>query len=837
VTAAWRLLVRATVLGPMREAPGRVALSLLAIALGVALGFAIHLINESAAQEMASAARRLFGTADLTVQGAASGFDESLYPRVARVPGVAVASPIVQIRARLPGRPDILMLQGIDILKAARMQPRADLPASRSRMELFAGDGVDLSPSAARHLGVQPGDRIRVQVGIKPVPLTVQGLLPAGAFPQRIGIMDIGAAQWRLGFLGRLTRIDLRLAPGVNPAQVRSAVAALLPAGVQVTTPEVEAQEAIGLSRAYRANLTALALVALFTGAFLVFSTQALAVVRRRRQIALLRALGLSARGQLAAALAEGAVIGALGSAIGLALGYALSLLALRRLGSDLGAGYFAGLEPTLQVAGWEWILFFGLGLAVALAGTWLPAREAGRVAPARALKSGDEEEPLRRLRGRAPGTALMAVAGAALLLPPIDGLPLAGYFAIACFLLGAVAWMPTVVRFSFARLPLGGAAWLQAATAHLRGTAGQATVSVAGVLVSVSLMVAMAIMVTSFRDSLDAWLGRMLPADLYLRAGQADEAGFFSPVEQRTIAATPGIARAEFTRYRELVLRADAPPVTLIARPLPSGRAGELLGLQSEVRPATGLTPVWVSEAAADLYGWYLSQRIELPLGQKAVPVEVSGIWRDYARQGGALVMDLDRYRALTGDRDAGSASLWLAPGADLDTVAARLRAELPPQASFDLAAPGEIRAASLSVFDRTFAVTYALEAVAVLIGLFGISAAASVRVLARRAEFGMLRHLGMTRSEIARMLALEGAALGAAGTLAGLAAGWVIALVLISVVNRQSFHWSMDLHAPWVPLAGLAAILIATAALTSVWSGRGAMGDDVVRAVKEDW
>jgi len=190
-----------------------------------------------------------------------------------------------------------------------------------------------------------------------------------------------------------------------------------------------------------------------------------------------------------------------------------------------------------------------------------------------------------------------------------------------------------------------------------------------------------------------------------------------------------------------------------------------------------------------------------------------------------------------LTGDRNAGGASLWLAPGADLDAVAARLRARLPQEASFDLAAPGEIRAASLSVFDRTFAVTYALEAVAVLIGLLGISAAASVRVLARRAEFGMLRHLGMTRSEIGGMLALEGAALGAAGTLAGLAAGWIIALVLIGVVNRQSFHWSMDLHAPWGPLAGLAGILVATAALTSVCSGREAMGDDVVRAVKEDW
>jgi putative ABC transport system permease protein len=200
-------------------------------------------------------------------------------------------------------------------------------------------------------------------------------------------------------------------------------------------------------------------------------------------------------------------------------------------------------------------------------------------------------------------------------------------------------------------------------------------------------------------------------------------------------------------------------------------------------------------------------------------------------------VVIDSARFRELTGDADAGSASLWLASGEAPDAVAARLRARLPADAAFDLARPAEIRAVSLAIFDRTFAVTYALEAVAVLIGLFGISAAAGARVLARRAEFGMLRHVGMTRRQIAAMLGLEGAALGAVGAVAGLAVGFVIALVLIFVVNRQSFRWSMDLSVPWGLLALLLATLVAAAALTAVWSGRRAMGEDVVRAVKEDW
>ncbi|HSO06366.1 MAG TPA: FtsX-like permease family protein, partial [Pelomicrobium sp.] len=613
------------------------------------------------------------------------------------------------------------------------------LPGSGGEFDLFGEDAIYLSPAAARHLGLAAGDRIALQVGIEPVALTVKGLLSGSAYPQRIAVMDIGTAQWKLNALGRLTRVDLRLAAGAHAGRVKAAIAADLPPDVQVTTPALEAQEAISLSRSYRANLTALALVALFTGAFLVLSTQALAMVRRRRQVALLRALGMTGRGQLAAMLGEGAAIGALGAAAGVALGYALAALAVEALGADLGAGYFPGLEPRLAVAPGEWALFFGLGVAVAVAGTALPALEAARVQPAQALKAGDEERPFKRVRGRLAGTVLMALAGAALLVPPVAGLPLPGYFAIAAFLVGAVAWMPSFVRFVFGRLPAGRAAWYQVAAAHLRGTAGQATVAIAGVLVSFSLMVAMAIMTVSFRDSLDAWLERVLPADLYLRAGTGD-AGYFSPAVQDAIAGTPGVARAEFTRYRELLLAPDAPAVTLIAKPVAPATAPDVLWLQARTSAATDLPPAWVSEAAADLYGWQPGSRIELPFGGRRHAFEVLGVWRDYARQSGAVVIDLARYRELTGDRDAGSASVWLDAGASPDAVAQRLRARLPAEATFDLAQPAEIRAVSLSIFDRTFAVTYALEAVAVLIGLFGISAAAGARVLARRAEFGML-------------------------------------------------------------------------------------------------
>jgi putative ABC transport system permease protein len=218
-------------------------------------------------------------------------------------------------------------------------------------------------------------------------------------------------------------------------------------------------------------------------------------------------------------------------------------------------------------------------------------------------------------------------------------------------------------------------------------------------------------------------------------------------------------------------------------------------------------------------------------------VRASVRGLWRDYERPGGSIVMDRQAFIALSGERNATTAALWLRPGVQPEDFSGRLRDAVARDGDYDIAAPAEIRKLSLALFDRTFAVTYLLEAVAVLIGLFGISASTSSQVLARRGEFGMLRHLGVTRREIGKMLAFEGAALGAIGVAAGLVVGALVSVILIFVVNRQSFHWTMDVHVPWGLLALLSGVLVAAAAVTAAVSGRQAMGDDVVRAVKEDW
>lgn len=842
------LLIEAAITGPMRRSPGRTLLAVLAIALGVALGLAIYLINRSAADEISLAARSLYGLADFSVEGSGDGFDENLYPRVARVPGVAVASPVVEVEAKLVGRRGALTLIGLDGFRSQQLQPAFAAAVvggggeSRDSSEEEANDFDDrsilLSASAARELQLKRGDFVEFQVGVQRERLRVSGVLPPAALQEFAGVVDIAAAQWLFGRLGKLSRVNLRLASGSSPDQVRAVLDEILPANVKVTTPGEATDDALRLSRAYRSNLTALALVALFTGGFFVYSTQSLAALRRRREFAVMHAIGVTRSEQLMLMLSGSVIVGVLGAAIGIVVGVIVARIGLSALGADLGAGYFRGLAPGLNVHVVEIAVFSLLGIGVAVAGALRPALDAARVPTASALKAGDITSGEIHSHGWIVLT-LGVLAAITVSLPPIAGLPLPGFVAIALLLIGCVVAMPSVVRFVLRHAPRLRHIPYEIAIAQIAGTARYATLSVSSIIVSFSLMASMAIMVTSFRDSLDQWTQKVLPADLYVRVGYVGQSSYLDEALAQSMSRLPGVEKVAFSRFARVQLSADRPALTLIARTLDPKRPDDALWMMSTAADdlPEGAVPVWISEAAADLYALSPGAEIRFELGGKPVVASVRGVWRDYEHQSGAIVISRDDYLALTGDRSVNTVWFWLDDSADLGKVGNAIRDLMPPGTEHDLRTPGEIRALSLAAFDRTFAITYLLELVAVTIGLFGIAAGISAQVLARRGEFGALRHLGFTRGQVARMLAIEGSVLGALGVIVGLIAGTVISLILIYVVNRQSFHWSMDLRAPLGLLAGLSVALIAASALIAVVSGRQAMGGEVLRAVREDW
>ncbi|WP_290877483.1 ABC transporter permease [Aquabacterium sp.] len=861
----WRLL-RSFSWPEWRHHGPRHATAVLAVLLGVALAFSVHLINESALSEFSAAVRSVNGQADVSLQAARGGFDESLYPRVAQHPQVAVASPVVALRTQALGRDGRLhplRVIGLDALVAAPLAPAllpqpvphsstSSLTSSSTqdhRFDGFALDTIALNASARRQLGVQVGEALTVLGGADgqtTLSLRVSATVAAGG--EALGVMDIAAAQDRFGRLGQLSRIDVKLAEG---ARLNDVIGALrLPPGVQADAAGEASQRVSNVSRAYRVNLTVLALVALFTGGFLVFSILSLSVAKRQQQFALLGVLGLSARERLQLVLWESAAVGLLGSALGLALGTGLAAAALKLLAGDLGGGYFPGIAPSLQWSPWAAALYGGLGVVAALAGGWLPARSAQGLAPAQALKGlGDARQAG---HGQWLGPALLVLGGGLSLLPAVGGVPLWAYIAVACVLMGGIACVPGLVGLLLGALPAPRHPATLLAVERARRMRHTATVAMAGVVASLSLSVALTVMVASFRDSVTGWLDVVLPADLYARTAKAGGDGpdgdglHLGPALLAEIARTPGVRRVGGVRVSSLSLDAAQAPVALISRELVDPAkslplVGELVAMPDH--PAAPVIPIYVSEAMVDLYAAHPGRTLALPLraGQPFVPAFVRGVWRDYARQQGAIVLHEADYQRLTGDTTVNDLALWLQPEARTDAVQAAIRTAATRTgldgAQIEFAEPRQIRETTLRIFDRSFAVTYWLQAVAIGIGLFGTAASFSAQVLARRKEFGLLAHLGFTRGQVLATVAGEGAALTGVGALLGLALGMGVSVVLVHVVNPQSFHWTMDLLLPWWRLMALCASVVAAGTLTALLAGRAAVGQDAVMAVKEDW
>jgi putative ABC transport system permease protein len=831
----WRVLL----LAQWRESPLRLLVTVMAIALGVALGAAVYLVNNAALNEFGLATKKLTGEADVIVRGPREGFSEDLFGRLAKDTAVSAASPVLELDVALPGRRETLEVLGMDAFRAAALQPALIGDIGAGVFALFRADGIYLSTSAAEELKLRRGDTLQVIVGSSPKSLRVLGILSEGTYPQALGLMDIASAQWTFNRIGRLNRIDLRLRPGNDVEAFRRTLGRKLPEGVLAVAPPVERNRAVTVTRAYRVNLNMLALVALWTGAFLVFSTQSLAVLRRRRSLALLRALGVT-RGQLQRALiGEGAALGVAGSLLGVILGSAFAAAILRFLAGDLGNGQLRAVGASLREAPLPMLAFFAMGTAVASVGAWLPARNAARRPPASTLKGGDGSYVAVARASAYAGFALLGLGAVLSRLPPVGGLPVFGYAAIAALLFGAVLLVPTLTVRGLSLAPRTHRIVLDTAVAQLRENVGLSTLSLASIIVSFSLMVAMAIMVYSFRVSFDHWLGRLLPADMQLREPLGNDTAYWSPADQAKLAKTAGISRIEFRRTRRFLLDPAREPVTLIARGDTAAQAAEELPLvrSGKLPLPSGAEPAWISEALQDLYGYRIGDRIALPLAGRTRQFTVAGIWRDYARMSGSIVISRQAYIADTGDGSANEGSIWLNDGARAAQTEAALRAQFARGDSLEILTSTALRARSLQIFDRAFAITYALEAIAVIIGLTGVSFAASSTALARRAEFGMLRHIGMLRGQIVGMLAGEGILTGAFGVAYGLILGGALSLILVYIVNRQSFHWSIDLAIPAWQLAILSLTLIAAAAVTAIWSGRAATSQDAVQAVREDW
>lgn len=832
-TLAW-WLVRAQFL--TRRAA--TALSILAIALGVALGYAIHLINDAALADFAQAMKTVQGEPDAVIlpHDGAGHVPQALIDELARDEAVALLAPVIETSVRLGQQAAAVRLIGVDPFSAALLMP-ALLPRDGGAIAggildggLYASQSVlDELGVAARTATPGAGTNITLVRGAARWTARLVGDLPAVPAGERLLVADIAWVQAYFGPREGVGELRVRLTPGSNAAAWRSAIAARLPPGLGVRAAEDNQARVSNVSRAYRVNLNVLATVALLTGAFLVFATQLTSVAQRSTQFALLGVLGLPPRMRLLQVLIEGLAIGLPGSALGLALGYALAIAFTRTVGGDLGGGFFAASTPTVVPQWLPALGFFALGCCASLAGALYPAW-LNRVQPlAQALRAGFAQHPRRDSGARHPRhlLGLVPIVTAALTalaltrVPAIAGLPLGGYAAIALVLALGIAAAPLATRLAFgavARTDLP--APLRVAVQNVLQAPLMAQVAASGLIVSFALTVSMVTMVASFRTALDHWLDAVLPAPHYMRSK-----GLPLPPQLLAAVDRPGspFARVERMASGKLSLDPRRPPAALLVREIDRTNPGARLPFTGPVvAPAGGMITVWVSEALQEMQGLHAGQTLRLPLLGGEVEVRVGGVWRDYARQFGAVVMAAEDYQSLGGKFEPTDLALW--PRAGAEDAAHRWLAEQAAHHGIESAESGEIRRISLSIFDQSFAVTYALEAAAMLIGLFGLAVTLVASVWLRGRELATLAALGFDRAMLSRAVVFEGAMIALAGLVLGLATGIAVGAILTHVVNPQAFHWRMPLLVPWSQVLPIALGTLAAGMLASLVAARQA-------------
>jgi putative ABC transport system permease protein len=852
----------------LRDQPWQWGIASLSIALGLALAVSIHLVNQSAVGSMNRALKSLAGEAQAQIlprHDNRAGFSDRVLDELLsqRDPlGLRDASPIVKGRIK---QIDIL---GIDLFRAATVS-RSLLPlaGNAGSLDLLDEGTIFLSQAALQKLEKKPGDYISVESQAGVTKLRIAGELSTSD-PSPMGVMDIASAQVLFNRLDQLDRIDISLREEQSIEAFTKGLQSLASeqpsfAGLMVLTPQSQEHQLANLSRAYRVNLTVLALVAVLTGAFLIHSAVRLSTLRQQQQLALLAVLGARPWVIQFVVILKAVLISGFGGLMGLLLGVALATVLLKTVGTDLGAGYFSGQSAELSIEPLSLLGFFFLSVGLGLVSGWGPSLQVLTKSPIRSLHWGAVQATQVSSSQRRLALLLACLGLTAMSAPAMNGLALAAYAGIACLLFAAVLLVPDVVRLGVQTgLNLGRpqSSPFDLAVWRLQQAPSASTAMGAGIVAAVALTTAMAVMVTSFRSSLGTWLDQVLPADLYVSTRDLPKTQQLRDADLKGLVGMSQVSRVHASLQTSLRLQADLPAVTLIARdfdgmlpesvlpvihPLKLGKdqAGQKPGDPSLTKAET--IDAWVSEAMTQLYGWQVGTVFELPLTKATgVPTQtkarVVGIIRDYGRQHGTVIVSRNDYRQLTEDTSVTGISVWLAPQAKASDVVDEML-KLPglwPQLQY--ASTQDLRKLSLKIFDRSFALTYALELAALLVALISVLSGCAAQILLRRNEFALLHQLGQSVGQRLRMVAWEALGLIASVVLWGLFLGLGIGLILVHVVNPQSFNWTMELYIPAAELAIFLALVVLLAVGGAVLTANrslNAAGSMLHLQLRQDW
>ncbi len=846
----------------------RSGVTVVGIALGIGVVVAIRMANTSSVRGFERALDAVSGATSLEIISPAGALDEAGLGELAWLRSLGRVSPVIEgdVLARLdPGRGESLRVLGVDILRDRpfREYPLlADAVAGGDRRRLGTEEflrllidtrAVVITEKLARRHGLDVGASIELVFDDRVEPFVVRGLLadegPARVLDGSFALMDIAAAQLAFERLGRLERLDVRLHPGVAVGEAEREIESRLPAGLAVQRPARRGQQVEKMLAAFHFNLSALSYIALLVGLFLVYDTVSVSVIARREEIGTLRALGTGRSTILALFLGEAGLLAAAGCALGLPLGRLLAVGAVELTSTTVNTLYIATAAVVPPLDGGHVVLAFGLGLPLALLAAAVPAREASRVSPTAAMRGADRLEIYARLRPRHLGVPLVffGVAWWLSTLPAVDGLPLFGFAAALATVFGGAFLVPAVL-FGLARVgagPLARAFRVEGRLAHANVAAGipRIAISVAALAVSLSMMVAVAVMIGSFRETVIYWMGQTLQADLYVSPGRRTRAGgpaTLSAEVTRTVSTHPQVVAVD--RFRSVDIPYDDELVILGAGEFTVLlEHGNLLfkapdDARARMRQAIGEDAVVVSEAFALKHRVGVGERITLPTSSGPRGFEVAAVYYDYTSDRGLLVMDRATFMRHFDDARPTSLSVYLDEDAQPEHVRNALLDAVGDRHRVFINTNAALRGRALDIFDSTFAITYALEAIAIFVAIMGVAGTLLTLILERRRELAVLRLVGADRRQIRKMIVVEAGLLGLASQSVGVAVGLALSLILIYVINVQSFGWTIQFHLPVVFLAQSSVLVLVATALSGIYPAHRASQLDVSAEVAEE-
>ena len=853
-------LFRSFILRRLAQEPIRTALSIVGIALGVAVVLAIQMANRSALEGFRAALDTMAGKTSLEVAGAGVGVDERTLASLGWLRKWGDVSPIVEgdaMALSATGRGEPVRVLGVDILKDQpfrEYQLLQTVSSGRSRrsMEvlnlLIETDAAIVTEAFARRRGLSIGGRLDLAIGDTIVPFVVRGILrndgPARVMDGNFVLLDIAAAQLAFNRLGRVDRVDVRLAdPGLLD-QAERAIGRGLPAGLTVQRPARRGAQVEKMLAAFQFNLSALSMVALLVGLFLVYNTVATSVIARREEIGTLRALGTSRRKVLGLFLAEAGALAAAGSAVGIPLGWGLAWGAVSLTSSTVTTLYVADAAQVPSLTWWQVAAAFALALPLALASAAAPALEASRITPLDALRSSQAIAAAHRPRRSSLliATVCFGAAFGFALLPAVNGLPVFGFLAALAIVFGQAFLVPSALgvlsrRSRTVARTLGIESRL--AHANLSNAIPRLSVSVAALAVSLAMLVAIAVMIGSFRETVVYWVNQTLQADLYIataRRSNLDSQATISPALEAAVRADRDIAAVDRFRsvtlpFKERLVVAGAGDFrvllshsTLVFKSPSDGRQA--------MREAIGRDAVIVSEAFARRFDAKVGDTVRLPTPHGPHPFHVTAVYYDYSTDRGVVVMDLGTFARHFGDLPPTSLTIYLQPGTDADAVRERLLNRLGEAHRVFIHTNASLRREVLRIFDSTFAITYGLEAIAILVAILGVTGTLVTLIIERRRDLAVLRLVGADLKQIRRMIVFESGFLGVVGQLFGLVSGFALALILIYVVNVQSFGWTIQFHLPLAFLVQSSLLIVVSTAFAGLYPARFAAG---LRPVEE--